>query len=352
MSRQTYEFDGFRISSVRRLVWRAGEQIYLSGREFDTLLALIQQAGTPIRGDDLTRVVWQDDADHAGNLRRQVSFLRRKLGKDANGNDYIRTIPNYGYQFASTVVCREETAPIPAPVVEDTAPRREPGRPRLAWPVIAAAVVALVIGSAFAWRSWPKELELISCRQLTRDGLVKNSRILTDGDRYYLAEFVKGNYMIGSLPLKGGPVDYLKFPWASTDAVGLSLSRHTLIVRNMDNGELWELELGSQRLRQIPLPVGAKPQRAIWEPAGNHLAVVTEGNTLIVSEPGKNREPLRLSFPGQVGLSGWDSPGGRLRFAVFDPITEMTRWWELKGTDRTPRQLAHFSSARTERDGA
>ncbi len=352
MFRQAYEFDDFRISSVRRLVWRAGEQIHLSGREFDTLLALIQQAGTPIRGDVLTKEVWQDEADHAGNLRRQVSVLRRKLGKDANGNDYIRTIPNYGYQFASSVVCREEAAPIPTPVVEDAAPMPEPGRLRFAWPVIAVAVVALVIGSAFAWQSWPKDVQLLGCRQLTRDGLVKVGRVFTDGDRYYVTELVKGNYVIASLPLNGGAADYLKFPWASTDAVGSSISRHSLLVSNNAKHDLWELELGSQTLRQIPLPREVKPDWAVCEPAGNRLAVETEGNTLVVFEPWKNLEPVRFPFPGLMDLSGWDSRGGRLRFAVFDPVTEMSRWWELTGTDRTPRLLAHFSSARIEREGA
>jgi DNA-binding beta-propeller fold protein YncE len=37
-----------------------------------------------------------------------VSALRRKLGKDVNGKDYILNIPNSGYQLAAEVICKNE----------------------------------------------------------------------------------------------------------------------------------------------------------------------------------------------------------------------------------------------------
>lgn len=108
MENQIHEFGSFRISSLTRKLLRDGVEISLTGREFDTLWALIQHPGVPLTQSALSEEVWKGANVTENNLRRQISSLRRKLGPDSEGNDYILTIPNKGYQFVADVVRVEE----------------------------------------------------------------------------------------------------------------------------------------------------------------------------------------------------------------------------------------------------
>lgn len=108
MPSQIYEFEDLQVAPAKRALFRRGVQVPLSGREFDTLWALVQRSGVPVHKDVFAKEVWPETVVSETNLRQQISALRRKLGKDAIGNEYILTIPNYGYQLAANVVCRED----------------------------------------------------------------------------------------------------------------------------------------------------------------------------------------------------------------------------------------------------
>jgi len=86
MAKQIYEFGPFKVVPVSRAVWRNDVQISLSGREFSTLWALVRRYGNPVDQDVLVKEVWGNTAVTGSNLRHQVAALRRKLGKDHNGN--------------------------------------------------------------------------------------------------------------------------------------------------------------------------------------------------------------------------------------------------------------------------
>jgi DNA-binding winged helix-turn-helix (wHTH) protein len=108
MENQIHEFGSFRISAFTRTLWRDGVEISLTGREFETLWALVQRPGIPVRQEILIKEVWGNTTVTDSNLRHQVSALRRKLGKDANGKEYILSIPNEGYQLAAEVISEDE----------------------------------------------------------------------------------------------------------------------------------------------------------------------------------------------------------------------------------------------------
>src|ERR1017187_3869212 len=130
MENQIYEFGSFRISAFTRTLWRDDVEIPLTGREFDTLWALVQRTGRPVLQDILIKEVWGNTTVTDSNLRHQVSALRRKLGKDVNGKDYILNIPNSGYQLAAEVICKNEpeSSDSTAQEIEDWAPGA-PGHP-------------------------------------------------------------------------------------------------------------------------------------------------------------------------------------------------------------------------------
>src|SRR5580700_10657612 len=108
MDQRLYEFGEYSIDSVQRTLWRGDAVVRLTGREFDTLLALALQAGKPVDKDALTAAVWPDTHVTDDNLRQHVRALRQ-LGKDPNGQEYIRNVPNRGYFLAATVRQRAES---------------------------------------------------------------------------------------------------------------------------------------------------------------------------------------------------------------------------------------------------
>src|ERR1017187_7987980 len=126
MLKQSFEFGAYRIDSVTRTLWRGSALVALTGKEFDTLWALAQHAGIPIAKDRLLIDIWPDTHVSEGNLRQHVQALRKKLGKDATGQDYIRTIPN-GYLLAAEVVTNAGIDPAEPPSDEPEQERQEVG---------------------------------------------------------------------------------------------------------------------------------------------------------------------------------------------------------------------------------
>ncbi len=98
-----YEFGPFRLDPAERLLLRAGKVVPLTPKLFDTLLALVENSGHVMLKDDLLERVWPDSFVEEGSLTRNVSHLRKLLGEDANGRDFIETLPKRGYRFAAEV---------------------------------------------------------------------------------------------------------------------------------------------------------------------------------------------------------------------------------------------------------
>ena len=96
-----YRFDGFTAEPTRRrVVDAAGQDIGLTGAEFDLLMAFLQRPGRVLSRDQLLDITRGRDADP---LDRSVdvlmSRLRRKLGDD----EIFKTVRNGGYQLATEV---------------------------------------------------------------------------------------------------------------------------------------------------------------------------------------------------------------------------------------------------------
>src|SRR5262245_27965247 len=106
MDKQTkhlYEFDSFRIDATDRLLMRDGEPVGLPPKVFDLLLLLVENCGSVLDKDELMKNLWPDTFVEENNLTVNMSALRKALGENGNGHQYIQTIPKRGYRFAATV---------------------------------------------------------------------------------------------------------------------------------------------------------------------------------------------------------------------------------------------------------
>lgn len=83
-----------------RQVWRCGEEIHLTPKEYDLLAELARHAGRVLTHAHLLRSVWgpghQEDVEY---LRVAVRALRRKLEVDPAAPTLIRNEPGVGYRL-------------------------------------------------------------------------------------------------------------------------------------------------------------------------------------------------------------------------------------------------------------
>jgi len=98
-----YEFDNFRMDVAERSLLRNGTPVQLTPKAFDTLLVLIMRSGHLVEKDELLKEVWPDTFVEEATLAQNISTLRKVLGQDGDGHQYIETVPKRGYRFISSV---------------------------------------------------------------------------------------------------------------------------------------------------------------------------------------------------------------------------------------------------------
>lgn len=98
-----YEFDDFRLYPFRRLLVRGDRPVSVTPKVLDTLQVLVANSGRLVTKEQLMSAVWADTIVEESGLTRNISVLRKVLGRDANGHGYIATLPGRGYQFVASV---------------------------------------------------------------------------------------------------------------------------------------------------------------------------------------------------------------------------------------------------------
>ncbi|WP_062384267.1 response regulator transcription factor [Demequina iriomotensis] len=94
------EAGGVRIDVAGHRAYLDGDELQLSGKEFDLLQVLVASAGSVVSRDALMREVWSaDPGAPSKTLDMHVSWLRRKLGDDASHPHFITTVRGMGFRF-------------------------------------------------------------------------------------------------------------------------------------------------------------------------------------------------------------------------------------------------------------
>ncbi len=106
-TRELFRFDGFRLDRTERRLWFADEAIPLKPKQFDLLFYFVRNAGRVATKNELLEAVWTDTFVEETTLARNVSWLRNALGKYADGEAIIETVPKLGYRFTPPVTITE-----------------------------------------------------------------------------------------------------------------------------------------------------------------------------------------------------------------------------------------------------
>jgi two-component system, OmpR family, response regulator len=90
-------FDGLSIDTVRRSVSREGEEVELTGTEYELLLLLAREPGKVYSRDDILNQLRGHEADL---YTRAVDIVISRLRKKLEPLDCIKTLRNAGYSLA------------------------------------------------------------------------------------------------------------------------------------------------------------------------------------------------------------------------------------------------------------
>ncbi len=99
-STETSMAQGVRVDTEARRAWLGDVELDLTTKEFDLLSVLVNEAGKVVTRDQIMREVW--DSKWWGStktLDMHISWLRRKLGDDAQSPRYITTVRGVGFRF-------------------------------------------------------------------------------------------------------------------------------------------------------------------------------------------------------------------------------------------------------------
>src|SRR5882724_6631369 len=100
---QIFHFGAYRVHPASRTLWRDSDAVNLRPTEFDVLLCLLENRGKVVETDMILRRVWPGVTVSLNNVAQVVARLRRSLGQDPSGQEYIRTIHRRGYYLAAAV---------------------------------------------------------------------------------------------------------------------------------------------------------------------------------------------------------------------------------------------------------
>jgi DNA-binding winged helix-turn-helix (wHTH) protein/TolB-like protein len=101
--RKVYEFGGFRLDPLARVLYAGSASLPLTPKAFDTLLVLVDRRGEVISKNDLMDAVWAETAVEENNLTQQIAALRRIFREWAGDHRFIVTLPGKGYSFVAPV---------------------------------------------------------------------------------------------------------------------------------------------------------------------------------------------------------------------------------------------------------
>src|SRR5258708_7538193 len=98
-----YQFGPFILDPAEHTLVRAGVLVALTPKAFDTLLTLVRRCPHTVEKEELFREVWPGTFVEDGNLAVNIFALRKALGTEEGGREYIETIPKRGYRFTAEV---------------------------------------------------------------------------------------------------------------------------------------------------------------------------------------------------------------------------------------------------------
>jgi DNA-binding response OmpR family regulator len=97
---EQFEAADVKVDVASRKAWRGERELELSPKEFDLLALLVREAGRVVTRERIMSEVWDENwFGSTKTLDMHVSWLRRKLGDDADDPRLLVTVRGVGLRF-------------------------------------------------------------------------------------------------------------------------------------------------------------------------------------------------------------------------------------------------------------
>jgi len=112
----------FRVDAKSESLLRGAEPVALGRRAVAVLRLLLERAGEPVSRQALIEAAWPRLAIEDSNLSVQIAAVRRVLAEQADGADWIETLPRRGYRYVGPPIpivngaIRSSSAPASSPI--------------------------------------------------------------------------------------------------------------------------------------------------------------------------------------------------------------------------------------------
>ncbi|MEJ0075024.1 MAG: winged helix-turn-helix domain-containing protein [Alphaproteobacteria bacterium] len=102
----THAFGPFHLDAKAKILFRGSEPLPVGNRAVALLCVLIDRQGVPVTKDELIEAAWAGLAVEESNLPVQIGALRKALGGESGGEEWIETLPRRGYRYIGPTVTK------------------------------------------------------------------------------------------------------------------------------------------------------------------------------------------------------------------------------------------------------
>jgi Tol biopolymer transport system component len=283
-----YHSGPFTLNVRDRTLRRDGVLLHLTPREYQIAECLFRNPGRAVPAEEMLVTVWGTVSVGENNLARQISNLRKRLGKDADGQQYVRSAGNQAYfvpVFALPPDVPDGPPPrseegVPSEVIGAMVPPMRPGNVRAAIAgvalvvavVVAAAAVRIISNNTFIASVIPTFTQVA----LTHDSEPKSGPVFTDGSRVYFAGGPDSAAHWMTVPISGGDPSAFSMPVPGAKILDVAPGgRMLLITGGRNNQAIWILKdthSAPERLPTVAQAAGA----GRFSPDGKRILLVTD----------------------------------------------------------------------------
>lgn len=101
MAQHSYTFGRFVFDTQRRVLTSRGSTVAIGQKCLALLEALLVAGGRAVSKSELMEAAWATENIEESNLAVQIAALRKCLGRNENGDEWIATVQRVGYQFVN-----------------------------------------------------------------------------------------------------------------------------------------------------------------------------------------------------------------------------------------------------------
>jgi Tol biopolymer transport system component/DNA-binding winged helix-turn-helix (wHTH) protein len=355
-------FGPFTFDLSAGTLWRDGEAVALQPLPTSVLRTFLLRPRQVVSKEQLRESAWDGLIVADNTIYKQVSILRRTLGRSQGGAWYIVTRSKKGWVFQADVQSvPDRTFCIAGPYGGIDGPRKtisglQAAKSReFSWPKLRyfqlrswfgvlgplALLACLVTVLAYVSAGSRPVARVLQFTRLTNDGHLKWGPIVMDGHRIFLNELVDGFERVVSAPLNGGDPEPLRAVPPGMSLHDISPNKLFLLLRSgsFEQTTFWIYSL--PRASMFRLRNGGVT--GAW--SGSRGALTFAGKGVIsFFDLGCASEKKLLGIPGGVDYLTWSADGNLLRFVTKNSGGDPTGTWEFDARHAVTRKLPQFSA--------